>query len=179
MKTKFILSLTILSLLLSGCNLLKTKGPHYSSIKQPALQADSALIYIYRTSNITGYKGSMSVTINEKNEFDLSDSTFTYFKLKAGEYSFKTEWSFMDKPLFEEGHFDQKSKIFNFEAGKKYYINYSIKEDNAPSTGLEQQSLLGKSLSKSHILSASLEIENESLAKNNLTKCYFFNAKIN
>jgi len=179
MKINLILPIVFISLILTGCNLLKTQGPHYMSVKQPESDANTALIYIYRVNNIVGYKGSMSVTINDKHEFDLSDSTFSYFKLQPGIYSLKTEWSFMDKPLFEEGHFDPKSKEFTFESGKTYYINYSIKRNNEPDSILAQQSLLGKSLSKSNILSASLELEPESLASKNLRSCYLFDAKVN
>ncbi len=171
----FVLALTIE--LLSGCSPMSAKGPSYRDVQVPETKSDKALVFLYRVGAYTRIRhGSVKISVDGKKLMSLSDQVFTTTYLDPGPHEFVGEWSFLEKPLFEEGNFEPKLLSVSMEAGKTYYINYRIAEDDKSTTLMETQGLLGKALSKSHVIFVGLVLEDESVSQSNLRVCRFLPA---
>src|SRR5262245_43741874 len=120
---------------LTACSTIKVTGPRFQDLEKPPSRPDEAIVYVYRVGQWTDIRlGSVQISIYEKFIFGVKDQGFTSFYVKPGKHQFKAEWPFMEKPLFEEGHFEPKVLSIDIEAGKVYYINYMIQEDGRPTT---------------------------------------------
>lgn len=160
------------ALVITACSTIGVNGPRFQETAQSGMRTDAALVYVYRVGQWTDIRvGSVQISVGGKFVLGLKDQGFTSFYVGPGKHQFRAEWSFMEKPLFEGGHFEPKTLAVDVEAGKTYYINYLIQEDGRPTTYMEQSSLLGKSLSKSHVLFAGLVEENETVGLKNLPLC--------
>lgn len=163
--------------LIAGCSPMSARGPSYRDVQAPELKSDKALIFLYRVGFFTSVRhGSVTVSIDGKKLVSLSDQVFTVTYLDPGTHEFVAEWPFAEKPLFEEGNFEPKLLSVSMEAGKTYYINYRISEDDKSTTFMETQGLLGKALSRSHVTFVGLVLENESISQSNLRVCSFQSA---
>ena len=158
--------------LLAGCTLPRFKGDNFSDVEKPLASLKNATVYVYRVGqgNQVRY-GAVMIFVDAVNIFHVRDKGFTWFLIAPGTHLFKAEWPWDEKPLFEEGHFDPRFLSVNLEAGKTYYINYKILQDTKPVTYSESMSLLGKAMSKSHIISVGLVVEAEAEALRNLDVC--------
>ncbi len=168
LKNCFLLAIAVI---MTACSTAGINGPRFDETPKRPLRQDAALIYVYRVGYTYIKLGSVQISVNDKLIFGVKDRGFTAFYLRPGKHQFKAEWPLMEKPLFEEGHFDPKTLTVDAEAGKTYYINYLIQESDQPITYMEQSSLLGKALSKSRILFAGLVQENEATGLSNLSIC--------
>ena len=85
------LSLASLALVLAGCT--GPSGPQFSSAKDtfPALKADSARLYVYRT-DVIGSVVVPSVKINGTEAGQAVPHGFFYVDLPAGKYEIATGW---------------------------------------------------------------------------------------
>src|SRR3990172_8755583 len=176
---RLLILLSLLSSLL-GCSELIPRGSEFHHTGKPAIDPNKAIVYIYRVGQGAEFKiGAINISVNDKKIFSVLDEGFTWISLEPGPRTFKAEWSWDEKPLFEEGHFDPKLLDLNVAAGKIYYINYRIKKDNKPITYIESTSLLGKAFSKSHVMSVDFVSEDEPTALRSLTFCNYQTNYIN
>jgi hypothetical protein len=171
---KAILIFPLVLILTGGCSLIGLYGPEFQQADRPIPRGDSALVYVYRVGRGPDVKiGSVNITVDGEYVFGVKNHGYSFFYLQPGSHLFKAEWPFMEKPLFEEGHFDPKTLQLATEAGKTYFVNYLIDQDTKPKTWDETSSLIGKALSKSHIISAGIQLENEAVGFANLQKCKY------
>ncbi len=146
-------------------------------ITQPKAATDKALVYVYRVTD-GRWVGRVDVSVDGKKIAGIGDWEFSWCYLVPGDHTFRAEWGLMDKPMFEEGHFDPKTLNFKIEANKIYYVCYAIRENGSPPTMLEKGSgvlgnlgLVAKAASKSHVTSVELLPEDEVRALPMLTRC--------
>ena len=177
MKSIVKFNLLIIAILMNGCSLHKVEGPSFNDVMKPKPNDKSSIVYIYRVNDHDRFSsGAINVKINGKNTIELYTNAFAYSILEPGEHTFTVDWAFWDKPLLEDGKFDTKTISYTFEPGKTYYLNYSIKLDDEPVRYLEKNGLLGKLLSHSHVISAGLEIERESMGLTKLKTCKYLSS---
>ena len=155
----------------SGC--ATTPGRLLWSIDKPTPTVEKAAVYLFRVSDSRPRPGRVIISVDGKELVGLKDREFSWCYLPPGDHTFRAEWSLMDKPLFEAGHFDAKTLVTKIEANRTYYICYFVQEDGDPPTMLEGAGLLGKALSKSHVVSVELITEDETRALANLASCHF------
>ena len=171
------LNLLAIAIFMNGCSLHKVEGPSFNDVMKPTPNDNSSLVYIYRVNDHDRFSnGAINVKINDRRTIELYANAFAYSVLEPGEYTFSVEWAFWDKPLLEDGKFDSKNMSYTFEPGKTYYLNYSIKLDDEPIRYLEKNGLLGKLLSHSHVISAGLEIETDSVGLSKLETCKYLSS---
>ncbi len=170
MKQLFIL---LILLLLSGCALIAPKGDFYSESTIPQIKEEAPLVYFYRVGNQNASKhGMVNIYANDVKIFKVIDKCYTWFYLEPGEYTFKAEWSWDEKPLFEAGLYDTKKLTLNIKPGEVYYLNYRVNEVGKSS--YDEFGLYGKML-EPRSKEASVEIvqEDKFTATNNLHKCRY------
>jgi len=172
MRSTSKLILVVIAIYTNGCSMYKKDGPAFNEAMKPKPNNSSSIVYFYRVNEHDRFSsGALNITINDKDTFELTTNVFAYSILEPGEHTATVEWEFWDKPLLEDGKFDSKKIKFKVESGKTYYFNYSIKLDDEPIRYLEKNSLLGKILSHSHVLSAGLELESEDVGLKKITSC--------
>lgn len=178
-RTYFVL---LVILLLNGCSTRPLLGPSFNKTEMPSIRKDAALVYLYSVGKGNEYRYDiMNISVDGNDVLDITNNAFTTFYIKPGPHQFVAEWPFsniMNKPLFEDGHFDPKTLSVTLEAGEKYYINYFIEENSEPATTLETSSLAGKAFSKSHIIFAGLVEEDETTAISKLSTCSYLKNEI-
>jgi hypothetical protein len=155
-----------------GCALPRFKGDNFRDIEKAPVSSEKATVYVYRVGQGNPVRlGAVMIFVDDMNIFHVRDKGFTWFLIAPGPHRFKAEWPWDEKPLFEEGHFEPRFLSLNLEAGKTYHINYKILQDTKPITFSESMSLLGKAMSKSHVISVGLVVEAEAEALKNLEVC--------
>jgi len=155
----------MMTLLIGGCHSLTTKGVPFQEAEKPTLNSNLSTVYVYRVGEGNAMEiGGVKIDIDDSSIFNVVDHGFTWFYIEPGLHEIKASWSWLEKPMFEEGHFDEKRLSIKFQAGKTYYINYKIVQDRKPDTYMETTSLAGKALSDTHIQSVKLVNEKEDIA---------------
>ena len=133
-----------------------------------------AIVYIYRVADGWSlHHGEVNIYLDEQPIFSVIDYGCTWLYVNPGSHVFVASWPWASKPLFEEGHFDEKRLMLEVEAGRDYFINYKVEKDTRPVTMLEKDGLLGKALSDSHYMSVDLISENDEIGKNRLRNCSY------
>jgi len=155
--------------------MIPVDGPRFDAAEKPTIKPDKAIIYVYRFGQGGETKGgSVNLSVDSRYLFGVKDTGFTWFYIDPGTRQIRAEWSWHEKPLFEEGNFDPKVLSMPFEAGKTYYINYKIERDVYPTSYNEQFfGLAGKALSKSHIIAVQLISEDEATGLRSLRWCKY------
>lgn len=141
---------------LCGCELMSPSGPRYSAIVQPHPSADKALVYVYRTTN-GRWVGRVHILVDGKLLAEIGDMEYSWCQLAPGKHVIRAEWGLMDKPMFEGGQFEPKTFDLTVAPEKTYQVCYSINDDGEKPGLVESSGLLGKVLSKSHVISVTLE----------------------
>jgi hypothetical protein len=113
------------------------------------------------------------MSIDGREFVGLKDAQYSWLSVTPGSHIFRAEWAALDKPLFEEGHFDGKTLDLDVTPNRVYYICYSIEEDESSPTMLESSGLLGKALSKSHVREVDFGAKEEPQGKGDLVSCEF------
>ena len=139
---------------------------------QPFADGSKAIVYVYRINN-GRCVGRVGMSADGKKITEIGDLEYSWCRIAPGDHIFRAEWGLMDKPMFEEGHFDAKTLNVKIEPNKIYYLCYSIRENDNPTTMLESSGLLGKALSKSHVTSVEFLSEEEALGLHNIRTCVY------
>lgn len=160
----------VLLVALSGCSALSSSGPKFAMNAQPFADSSKSIVYVYRLTN-GRWVGRVDMTVDGKKFVEIGDSEYSWCRVSPGDHIFRAEWGLMDKPMFEEGHFDAKTLNVKIESNKIYFLCYSIRENSNPTTMLESSGLLGKALSKSHVTSVEFLSEEEALGLHNIRTC--------
>jgi hypothetical protein len=169
---KTVLTFPFVLVLAVGCSLIGVYGPEFQDADRPFPRSDEALVYVYRVGRGPDVKiGSVNISVDGEHVFGVKNRGYSFFYLRPGTHLFKAEWPSLEKPLFEEGHFDPKALHVAMEGGRTYFINYLVHKDTNPVTFTEASSLIGKAFSKSHVISADLCLENETVGFSNLQGC--------
>ena len=148
-----------------------------AAAETPSPRPDMALVYVYRVG--TGEEvriGSVHISVDGKAVFGVKNYGYSWFYVPAGAHQFTAEWSVMEKPLFEDGHFGPSVVDLDVQPGMTYYINYLVnqsEERKSPKGFLGSFGLIGKASSKSHVISDGLVIEDEALGARNVSQCHF------
>ena len=164
--------LIILSfLLLTGCALTAPRGEFFSEATSPKSKGDEALVYFYRVGNFYASKhGMVNIYANDAKVFEVADRGYTWFYLEPGEYAFKAQWSWLEKPLFEAGLYDTKELALTLKPGGTYYLNYRVNE--VSESIYDKYGLYGKMLEpRSNDASVEIIQEEKITAINNLGLC--------
>jgi len=114
--------------------------------------------------------GSVPIYVDGKEVFKVKDWRYTYIWVTPGPHKIKAEWSILEKPLFENGHFEASTVDLDIEAGKAYFLNYKIVQDGTPPSPMAS---LVAPFSKSHVISAGLILETHEIGRLNLSNCTF------
>lgn len=148
-----------------------------SATATPVPRLDVALVYVYRVGIGEEVRvGSVRIAVDGKAVFGVKNYGYSWFYLPAGTHEFKADWSFMEKPRFEEGHFGPSVITLETQPGMTYYINYLINqsEEGKSAKGFAGSlGLIGKASSKSHVIFDGLVIEGDALGRQNLSQCHF------
>lgn len=164
----------VILIILAGCALPRFKGDDFRDVARAPVSPEKATVYVYRVGQGTPVRhGAVMIYVDGQKVFHVRNKGFTWFQIAPGAHQFKAEWPWNEKPLFEEGHFDERFLTVNLAAGKTHFINYKIQHDTKPIGFAESMSLLGKAMTKSHVLSVKLVVEEEAEAFNNLESCGF------
>jgi predicted extracellular nuclease len=164
---------------LSSCALIEhhihQSKPLASEISRPKTQSDMSLVHLYRAGNIHAANvGDVNIYANEEFIFGARNNGYTWVYLKPGQYTFKAEWSMMDKPLFESGLYDSKNITLTVKENKQYYINYRVNEVG-PSNYDKASQVVGiaAKIAEPRSPKSSVELvqEQEGIARSNIEKC--------
>jgi len=145
----------------------------FGVMPKPSSTAQKAIVYFYRISDNGPKRGRVNMSIDGAEVVGLNDSQYTWCRVTPGAHNFRAEWAILDKPLFEEGHFDAKVLEIEIAPNRSYYVCYSIEADDNRATMLEQSGLLGKALSKSHIQEVDLISKSETQGRGDLVSCEY------
>ena len=141
------------------------------NLKIPDARNDVGLVLVMRYGlGLRMTTGSVPIYVDNKKVFSVEDWRYTYFWVTPGAHKIKAEWSILEKPMFEGGHFDPSTLDLDIEAGKTYFINYQIVKDSVRESPM---GMLFKPLSISHVISAGLILETREAARGKLIDCTF------
>jgi hypothetical protein len=141
------------------------------NLKIPEVRPDVGLVLVMRFGQgLRMTTGSVPIYMDDKKVFSVQDWRYSYFWVAPGAHKFKAEWSVLEKPMFEHGHFDASTLDLEIEAGKTYFVNYQIVKE---AVGESPMGVLFKPLSKSHVISAGLILETQVSARSKLIYCTF------
>jgi hypothetical protein len=146
---------------------------NYGVMSKPSPTAQKAIVYFYRISDNGPRLGRVNMSIDGREAAGLKDSQYTWCSIAPGAHYFRAQWAVLDKPLFEEGHFDAQVLNLDIAPNRSYYICYSIEADDNPPTMLEQSGLLGKALSKSHVREVDFISKDEAQGRGDLVSCEY------
>jgi hypothetical protein len=139
--------------------------------KIPDVRDDFGLVIVMRYGEgLRMTTGSVPIYVDNKEVFSVKDWRYTYFWVTPGPHKIKAEWSVLEKPWFENGHFDASEVGLDIEAGKAYFLNYQIVQDATPPSPLANTLV---PFSKSHVLSAGLILETHDVGREKLSHCSF------
>jgi hypothetical protein len=126
MKQKTLIGLFIVtSLLLTSC----ATGPKFTSAPPPP--SGKALIYVYRKGSIVGAAGYSRIYVNGELQGSLSNGGYETCNVPEGTVSFSTLcraiWALPGIAALTRLQQEQNERLrFQAEAGKTYYIKWSI-----------------------------------------------------
>lgn len=114
------ISILLLAIALQGCMAI---GKDFSYVQD--VPQDKALVYVYHPwSSEFSMNDATFLYVNHVSQLLMRRAGYTYFLAEPGEHLFYRRLSSMYVPTVRKG-----DTVFNFEAGKTYYIRYSEIED--------------------------------------------------
>lgn len=171
-KEQFVKSSLIIALIVLTIGCESTPPPAVPlNRKIPDVRDDVGLVIVMRFGEgLRMTTGSVPIYVDDKEVFSVKDWRYTYFWVTPGPHKIKAKWSILEKPLFENGHFEASTVDLDIEAGNAYFLNYKIVQDGTPPSPMA--SLIAP-LSKSHVISAGLILETHDIGRLNLINCTF------
>jgi hypothetical protein len=142
-----------------------------NNISNP-IDPEMARVFFYRVGD-GKFFGPSGVYVYEQGKriSELNSYRYSTHFFKPGAYRFSAKWDLMRKPLFEGIDLGEKTLEINLKAGETYFINYKITQDFERTNPAEQQSLLGKILSKPHMESVEFILEADDVGRKKVAVC--------